>query len=138
MTRLLMTGLANQAATAHAPRRRATPATVRLLQAPARSRIVMILFLAVLGLDLGSSGMCCADATRASNTSCTLSSDDSPPSGGATPHVDDDCFCCAHSVATVTYEPVSLEAFAFAILLTPPTSPLADLPPPYHPPQARV
>jgi hypothetical protein len=136
--RRFMSGPSNQATTAGPHRRRAIPAAVRLLQVSARCRIVMILFLAVLGLDLASSGICCADAPSALNANSTISNDDSGSSGETTPHFDDDCFCCAHSIATTTYKPVCLDAFAFAILLTPPSSALADLPPPYHPPQARA
>lgn len=138
MTRRFMSAPGDQATTVGPPRRRTIPAAVRLLQAAARSRILMILFLAVLGLDLASSGICCTDGPSASTASSTISSGDSGSSGDNSPHVDDDCFCCAHSVATATYKPVCLEAFAFAIQLTPPSSALADLPPPYHPPQARA
>ena len=89
---------------------------MRLLQAPARSRIVIILFLAVLALDLANSGICCADTPIGSSAATIASvSGGSLPSSDTTPHVDDDCFCCARSVATASYESGPLEAFAFAI-----------------------
>ena len=109
---------------------------MRLLQATARSRIVAIVFLAVLALDLASSGICCLD-TPVGSSAAAISTGGSLPSDTA-PHVDDNCFCCARSVATPIYLCGSLEALAFATHGSRQASQLPDLPPPYHPPQARA
>ena len=111
---------------------------VRFLQATARSRIVTILFLAVLALDLASSGICCPDTPVPSGAAASLSAGGSLPSSDTTPHVDDNCFCCARSVATPIYVWGSLEALALATPGSRQASQLPDLPPPYHPPQARA
>ena len=135
MKRRLMSRPGNQA---NAARGRVAFCPVRLLEATARSRIVTILFLAVLALDLASSGICCLDTPIGSGAATTISAGGSLPSSDTTPHVDDNCFCCARSVATSSYEWGSLEAFAFATHRSRPASQLPDLPPPYHPPQARA
>ena len=118
------------------PRCRAVFGPVRLLQSTARSRIVAIFFLAVLALDLASSGICCLD-TPVGSSAAAISTGGSVPSDTA-PHVDDNCFCCARSVATPIYAWGSLEALAFATHRSHQASQLSDLPPPYHPPQARA
>jgi hypothetical protein len=127
-------GLGDQAANAR--RRRALPAMFDALRALTRSRIVVILFLSVLALDLASSGFCCLDTPIGSSASAISAS--GPLSSDTAPHVDDNCFCCARSVATPIYVWGSLEALAFATHGSRQASQLPDLPPPYHPPQARA
>ena len=135
MQRRFLTRLADQT---NAARRRAVFRPARLLQAAARSRIITVLFLAVLALDLASSGICCSDTLIGSSAAATVSTGGSAPSSDTTPHVDDNCFCCARSVAAPSYEWGSLEAVALATHRSRPASQLPDLPPPYHPPQARA
>ena len=138
MKRRLMSRTGNQESVALGPGGRAVRRPVRQLKAAARSRIVTILLLADRALDLASAGICCLDTPIGSSAAATISTGGSAPSSDTTPHVDDNCFCCARSVATTTYVSASLEALAFATHLTPPASQLPDLPPPYHPPQPRA
>lgn len=136
MTRRVMSRTGIHASVARRPRGTAAVRPVLLLQAAARSRIVTLLFLAVLALDLASSGICCLD-TPVGSSAAAISTGDSLPSDTA-PHVDDNCFCCARSVATPIYAWGSLDAFALATHQSRQASQLPDLPPPYHPPQARA
>lgn len=110
---------------------------VALLQPAARSRVVMIVFVGLLALDLGRTGICCIDDPAPSSGSVASSSAPAP-SSDTTPHVDDNCFCCARSVATslIVWDPLAGVAFE----TRPPRRALQlrDLPPPYHPPQSRV
>lgn len=110
---------------------------VALLQSAARSRVVMIVFVGLLGLDLGSTGICCIDDPVPSSGSVASSSAPAP-SSDTTPHVDDNCYCCARSVATslIVWDP--LEGLAFEARPPRRALQLRDLPPPYHPPQSRV
>ena len=135
MQRRFLTRLGDQA---NAARGRAVFSPLRLLQAAARSRILTVVFLAVLAFDLASSGICCSDTPIGSSPAATVSTGGSAPSSDTSPHVDDNCFCCARSVATPSYQWGSLEPVAVAMHRSRPASQLPDLPPPYHPPQARA
>lgn len=110
---------------------------VGLLKMAARSRVGMLVFVSLLALDLGSTGICCIDDPVA--TSGSVASSNAPaPSSDSTPHVDDNCFCCARSVATslIVWDP--LAGVAFETRSPRRALQLHDFPPPYHPPQSRA
>jgi hypothetical protein len=110
---------------------------VGLLQSAARSRVGMLVVVSLLALDLGSTGICCIDDPVPSSGSVASSSAPAP-SSDSTPHVDDNCFCCARSVATslMVWDP--LEGLACEIRPPRRALQLHDFPPPYHPPQSRA
>lgn len=110
---------------------------VGLLQSAARSRVGMLVVVSLLAFDLGSTGICCIDDPVPSSGSVASSSAPAP-SSDSTPHLDDNCFCCARSVATsrMVWDP--LEGLAFEIRPPQRALQLHDFPPPYHPPQSRA
>lgn len=114
-----------------------SPGLLHLLQSGARNRVVMVVFVGFLALDLGSTGICCADAP-VSVTGSVASSNAPTPASDSAPHVDDNCFCCARSEATslTTWGP--LEGMAFDVPPSRRALQLSDLPPLYHPPQSHA
>lgn len=91
---------------------------------------------ALLVIDMASAGFCCMNGDAGTATSAAVSSETAPSPDGPV-HTDDDCFCCARSLATVAatalvVDPVTPGQVSVPHWLQPPS-----LPAPYHPPQTR-
>lgn len=104
----------------------------------AKSRFVLALFLSLLVVDLASSGWCCSDRSSVFDTQATISTSSSTPSPDSLPHANDDCFCCARSVAAAAYVWGPLAPMASAVEQSRCALQFPELAPLYHPPQSRV
>lgn len=118
--------------------RRRSFSPVRMLTLAGRGRLLVFAMLALLAVDLASSGICCADSAAASDETSLASVDPASPRPD-TPHgLDDNCFCCAHSVGVPSDIDGAVESLILPSSLALDVPPIPALPELYHPPQSRA
>lgn len=98
---------------------------------------MVVVFLAALTLDLAATGVCCSDTAQGSSpVSVVEAVSNSAAATHSISHLDDDCFCCARSLATPIYAFASLQSCTFEMSDWREAPSLTELSPPYHPPHA--
>lgn len=112
-----------------------TPCLMQTLRSGRLAPVFVVVLLGWLMLDLAATGLCCRDRWAASHPAHVTAGDASAPS--PTDTAPDECFCCAYSIGTAVFPPVSQVRAVSKIEYILDAVPLTVVSPPYHPPQSR-